>query len=74
MQNCSSWPYLVIICVSIIQVQVLGETEILVSNVFTVKGCSPIPGAEVRSTNDEATMLANWAEFVRACDPDIITG
>ncbi len=56
------------------QVQVLGETEILVSNVFTLKGCSSISGAEVLSTNDESTMLANWAEFVKVCDPDIITG
>ncbi len=70
-----SSPFLsVVVCICIFQVQVLGESEILVSNIFTLKGCSSIPGAEVRSTDDEATMLANWAEFVKACDPDIITG
>ena len=31
-------------------------------------------GADVRSFESEAKMLLEWAEFLRECDPDIITG
>ena len=34
----------------------------------------PIVGADVRSFESESKMLLEWAEFLRKCDPDIITG
>ena len=36
--------------------------------------CSSIPGVEVYAFEDEAELLAAWARYMVACDPDIITG
>ena len=36
--------------------------------------CSSIPGVAVYAYEDEATMLSEWAKYMVACDPDIITG
>jgi DNA polymerase delta subunit 1 len=53
---------------------VYGEKTPIVKNVFTLKGCLPIVGAQVISSDDEAAMLMKWRTFFEACDPDIITG
>jgi DNA polymerase delta subunit 1 len=51
-----------------------GDKNPLVQNVFTLKGCLPIVGAQVISSDKETEMLMKWRAFVEACDPDIITG
>ncbi|KAJ7701493.1 ribonuclease H-like domain-containing protein [Mycena rosella] len=42
--------------------------------IFTLQGCTEIPGAEVRSFPTEASMLLAWREFIMMSDPDLITG
>lgn len=51
-----------------------GEKEPFIRNVFTFKSCSPIIGSQVLSFKTEQELLRAWSEFVRDCDPDIITG
>lgn len=51
-----------------------GEKEPFIRNVFTFKSCSPIIGSQVLSFKTEHELLRAWSEFVRDCDPDIITG
>lgn len=51
-----------------------GETEPFLRNVFTWKSCAPIVGSQVLSYDKEEQLLDAWAEFVRECDPDILTG
>ncbi|KAJ2161568.1 DNA-directed DNA polymerase delta [Coemansia sp. RSA 552] len=51
-----------------------GQTQPFIRNVFTLDTCAPIPGVHVLSFKDEAQMLLRWAEFVQACDPDIVIG
>lgn len=51
-----------------------GEKEPFVRNVFTLKSCAPIIGSQVLSFEKETQLLSAWSEFVRECDPDIITG
>ena len=46
----------------------------IVQNVFTLKGCLPIVGAQVISSNTEEDMLLKWRTFVHASDADIFTG
>lgn len=53
---------------------VYGEKSPLVQNVFTLKGCLPIVGAQVITSDTEAGMMMKWRAFFEACDPDIITG
>lgn len=55
-------------------VSVYGETVPIVKNVFTLKGCLPIVGAQVISSDKESDMLMKWQSFLQACDPDVITG
>jgi DNA polymerase delta subunit 1 len=55
-------------------VTVYGEDKPVVRNVFTLKGCLPIVGAQVISSDNEEDMLSKWSTFLRASDPDIITG
>lgn len=43
-------------------------------NVFTLKGCLPIVGAQVITSETEEEMLMKWRAFLEASDPDIITG
>lgn len=43
-------------------------------NVFTLNTCSGIAGSQVISSMTEVEMLTKWLEFMRAVDPDIITG
>lgn len=63
-------PVIQISCV----VHVHGRDEPLVQAVFTLNTCSAITGAEVICARTEDELLRNWAAFVRACDPDVITG
>jgi DNA polymerase delta subunit 1 len=49
-----------------------GET--LLRTVFTLQGCTPIVGAEVRCFRDEPELLLAWRNLVVAADPDILTG
>lgn len=46
----------------------------MIQNVFTLKGCLPIVGAQVVSSEEEEDMLMKWRAFLEATDPDIITG
>ena len=55
-------------------VTVYGEKTPMVQNVFTLKGCLPIVGAQVISSDTEVEMLMKWRAFLEACDPDVITG
>ncbi|XP_053671601.1 DNA polymerase delta catalytic subunit [Anopheles nili] len=51
-----------------------GEQEPFLRNVFTLKSCGPIVGAQVLSYETEQELLDKWACFVRELDPDILTG
>jgi DNA polymerase delta subunit 1 len=55
-------------------VSVYGKEQPIVQNVFTLKGCLPIVGAQVYSSDTEAEMLLKWRKFLEVVDPDIITG
>jgi len=43
-------------------------------NVFTLNTCAPIAGCNVYSFANERDLLSAWAIFMRALDPDILTG
>ena len=51
-----------------------GENTTVVKNIFTLKECAPISGAQVLSFETEAEMLTSWHQFLLASDADIITG
>ena len=53
---------------------VYGQQQPIVQNVFTLKGCLPIVGSQVIPSDREEDMLNKWSAFLRAADPDIITG
>ncbi|KAL6070419.1 DNA polymerase delta catalytic subunit, variant 2 [Balamuthia mandrillaris] len=55
-------------------VTIQGQSKPFIRNIFTVNQCSPIVGTDVRCYKTEAEMLLAWRNFVRACDPDIMTG
>ena len=55
-------------------VSVYGQPKPIVQNIFTLKGCLPVVGAQVISSDNEEDMLAKWRTFLRIVDPDIITG
>jgi DNA polymerase delta subunit 1 len=46
----------------------------LVKNIFTLKSCGHIVGADIFSFEDEGEMLMQWSNFIRTVDPDVITG
>ena len=46
----------------------------IVQNVFTLKGCLPIVGAQVICSDSEAEVLLKWRDFVQESDADILTG
>lgn len=46
----------------------------MIQNVFTLKGCLPIVGAQVITSEEEEDMLMKWRTFLELSDPDIITG
>lgn len=49
------------------------NTGPIVQNVFTLKGCLPIVGAQVISSESEEDMLLKWRQFLHASDADILT-
>ena len=51
-----------------------GEPEPFIRNVFTLNTCGAIVGSKVIQCKTETELLERWAEFVRECDPDIMTG
>lgn len=51
-----------------------GEATPFIRNIFTVRGCSNIIGAEVFSFPTETEMLSAFRAFVVAADPDVLTG
>ncbi|PRD29445.1 UNVERIFIED_CONTAM: Pold1 [Trichonephila clavipes] len=51
-----------------------GEKDPFIRNVFTLNSCAPIIGSQVLSYQSEQQMLKEWADFIRAVDPDIVTG
>lgn len=53
---------------------VYGTQKPIIQNVFTLKGCLPIVGAQVIPSETEAEMLLKWRAFLQASDVDIITG
>jgi DNA polymerase delta subunit 1 len=53
---------------------VYGQEKPIVQNVFTLKGCLPIVGAQVIPSDEEDELLMKWRAFLEAADPDIITG
>lgn len=55
-------------------VTVWGQDKPMVENVFTLKGCLPIVGAQVIPSDEEEDMLMKWRAFLELADPDIITG
>lgn len=50
------------------------ESEPLAKTIFTLKSCAPIAGAQVYSYDSESEMLLAWAMFMKALDPDLLTG
>lgn len=55
-------------------ITVQGSNKPMVRNIFTLKSCSSIVGAQVFSFDNEAKMLEAWRDFIISVDPDIITG
>ncbi|EED91181.1 DNA polymerase, partial [Thalassiosira pseudonana CCMP1335] len=53
---------------------VYGDKAPIVQNIFTLKGCLPIVGAQVISSETEQEMLLKWRTFLHASDADIFTG
>ena len=53
---------------------VTGQSKPVAQNVFTLKGCLPVVGAQVYPSDTEEDMLVKWRDFLEAADPDIITG
>lgn len=51
-----------------------GAENAISQTVFTLKSCAPIVGANVVSFDKEEDMLSAWSKFVRASDPDLLTG
>jgi DNA polymerase delta subunit 1 len=51
-----------------------GEKEPFIRNVFTLDTCAQIVGSQVISCSKESDLLAQWANFIRESDADIITG
>ncbi|KAJ3249040.1 DNA-directed DNA polymerase delta [Chytriomyces hyalinus] len=55
-------------------ITIQGQDKPFIRNVFTLKQCAHIAGTHTLCFENESQLLAKWAEFVRICDPDIITG
>jgi hypothetical protein len=53
---------------------VYGDKAPVVKNVFTLKGCLPIVGTQVITSDTEQELLLKWQQFLQATDVDIITG
>lgn len=55
-------------------VSVHGSDQPVAKNVFTLRTCASIIGAQVLEFETEEEMLAAWRKYFVAIDPDIITG
>ncbi|CDW51937.1 DNA polymerase delta catalytic subunit [Trichuris trichiura] len=55
-------------------VQLQGEKEPFIRNIFVLDTCAPIVGCQVVSCRTEGQLLSEWARFVREVDPDLLTG
>eukprot|EP01098_Paradermamoeba_levis_P015839 TRINITY_DN8274_c0_g2_i1.p1 TRINITY_DN8274_c0_g2~~TRINITY_DN8274_c0_g2_i1.p1 ORF type:complete len:1057 (+),score=317.15 TRINITY_DN8274_c0_g2_i1:150-3320(+) len=55
-------------------VTIQGQKKPFARNVFTLKTCSSIVGAQILSFQKEGEMLVEWKKFIQKVDPDIITG
>ncbi|KAM3572568.1 hypothetical protein VYU27_005410, partial [Nannochloropsis oceanica] len=55
-------------------VTVQGTSEPVLQNVFTLRGCLPIVGAQVLTHDTEEDLLVGWRAFIQEADPDIVTG
>uniref|UniRef100_A0A8C7BE62 DNA polymerase delta catalytic subunit n=1 Tax=Neovison vison TaxID=452646 RepID=A0A8C7BE62_NEOVI len=51
-----------------------GEPEPFLRLALTLRPCAPILGAKVQSYEREEELLQAWSAFIRAMDPDVITG
>ncbi|KAJ1507480.1 DNA polymerase delta catalytic subunit [Coelomomyces lativittatus] len=51
-----------------------GESQPFIRNVFTLNTCAHIVGSQVLSFDTEQELLSSWSQFIRQCDPDIVTG
>uniref|UniRef100_A0A7S1TGT0 DNA polymerase n=1 Tax=Compsopogon caeruleus TaxID=31354 RepID=A0A7S1TGT0_9RHOD len=51
-----------------------SEDPLLTKCVFTLNTCAPIADANVYSFDTERELLTEWASFLRAVDPEILTG
>jgi DNA polymerase delta subunit 1 len=49
-------------------------SPLVLQNVFTLKGCLPIVGSQVITSDTEEDMLMKWRAFLELADPDILTG
>ncbi|KAI6181907.1 DNA polymerase [Aphelenchoides besseyi] len=54
--------------------QTLGDDKSFARVCFVLNGCLPIDNVQIVDCADEDQMLSEWARFIRAVDPDIITG
>ena len=59
---------------NVVHVQGQDASKPIIQNVFTLKGCLPIVGAQVISSETEEEVLLKWRDFVQECDADILTG
>ena len=51
-----------------------GQDQPTVRTIFTLDGCLPIVGARVVPSDTEAELLMKFLQFLRTCDPDLLTG
>ncbi|KAF9438595.1 DNA-directed DNA polymerase delta [Entomortierella beljakovae] len=55
-------------------VTVQGESKPFIRNVMVLNTCAHIIGTHTMSFDKEEKLLAAWADFVRAVDPDVVIG
>lgn len=52
----------------------LGVAKPRKRTIFVLGGCDPVEGTDVRTFEEESALLLAFADFVRAEDPDVISG
>ncbi|KAF7684228.1 DNA polymerase delta catalytic subunit [Astathelohania contejeani] len=52
----------------------INEKNNLKKDIFTLRDCAPIPGANVHSFDTEVKLLDAWHNFIIKTDPDVIVG
>ncbi|KAI1717410.1 DNA polymerase family B domain-containing protein [Ditylenchus destructor] len=55
-------------------VKIEGESEPFIRNCFVTGSCTAVMGSDIIECESETELLEKWAAFIRAVDPDIITG